>query len=83
MALLWMLIVGLLVGVLARLLWTVRPPGGVLMTLLLGVAGSFVAGFVGRGMGFYDAPGRGAAIVASLCGALLLPLVYRTLRARP
>jgi uncharacterized membrane protein YeaQ/YmgE (transglycosylase-associated protein family) len=81
MTLVWMLIVGVVVGALARLLAPGRHPGGVFMTLLLGVAGSFVAGFIGRGMGFYDTPGQGVGIVASLLGALALLMVYRAVRA--
>ncbi len=82
MTLVWMLIVGLVVGALARLLIPGRQPGGMLMTMLLGVAGSFVAGYIGRGMGLYDVPGQGPSIFASLLGALALLLVYRTVRAR-
>ena len=82
MSFVWMLIVGLLVGALARLLMPGRHPGGLLMTLLLGVAGSVVAGFIGRGMGFYDVPGAGPGIFASLLGALALLFTYRAVRAR-
>jgi uncharacterized membrane protein YeaQ/YmgE (transglycosylase-associated protein family) len=80
MALLWMLIAGLVVGAVARLVVPGRQPGGLLMTMVLGVAGSFIAGFVGRGMGFYDLPGHGAGIIASLIGATILLLLYRAVR---
>jgi uncharacterized membrane protein YeaQ/YmgE (transglycosylase-associated protein family) len=79
MAFVWMFLVGAMVGVLAWL-----PPGSPRgawpMYLTLGVAGSVVAGFMGRGMGFYDRPGVGVAIVASLVGATLIVLVYRAAR---
>jgi len=81
MTLVWMLVVGLLVGLLGRLLVAGRQPGGLTMTLLLGVAGSFVAGYIGRGMGFYDVPGQGPSIFASLLGATSLLLVYRAVRS--
>lgn len=80
MALVWMLMVGLVVGALARLLVPGRQPGGLVMSSLLGVAGSCVAGYIGRGMGFYDVPGQGPSIVASLLGAVLLLFVYRAVR---
>ena len=82
MALVWMLIVGLVIGAFARLLFPGRQLGGLLMSLLLGVAGSCVAGYLGRGMGFYDVPGQGTGIVASLIGALMLLFVYRAVRSQ-
>jgi uncharacterized membrane protein YeaQ/YmgE (transglycosylase-associated protein family) len=81
MAFLWMMIAGLFVGASARLLVPGRQPGGLLMTLLLGIAGSFIAGYVGRGMGFYDEPGHGAGLIASVLGATMLLFVYRAARA--
>ena len=81
MALMWMLIVGLVIGAFARLLLPGRQPGGLTMSLLLGVAGSCVAGYI-RGMGFYDVPGQGPGIIASLVGALLLLFVYRGVRSQ-
>jgi uncharacterized membrane protein YeaQ/YmgE (transglycosylase-associated protein family) len=80
MALVWMLMVGLVIGAFARLLVPGRQPGGLMMSLLLGVAGSFVAGYIGRGMGLYDVPGQGVGIIASLVGAVLLLFVYRGVR---
>jgi uncharacterized membrane protein YeaQ/YmgE (transglycosylase-associated protein family) len=82
MALVWMLIVGLVIGAFARVLLPGRQPVGLLISLLLGVAGSCVAGYIGRGMGFYDVPGRGTGIVASLIGALMLLFVYRAVRSQ-
>ncbi len=51
------------------------------MTILLGIGGSLLAGFLGRAMGLYQ-EGQGAGIVASIVGAILLLLIYRTLRHR-
>lgn len=77
MEFLWTLIVGLIAGVLAKAIMPGRDPGGVVVTILLGVAGSFVAAFLGRSLGWYtevnDAPG----IIASILGALLLLGLYR------
>jgi uncharacterized membrane protein YeaQ/YmgE (transglycosylase-associated protein family) len=75
------LIVGLVVGALARLFMPGRDPGGLFMTTLLGVAGAFTASFLGRGLGWY-APGERAGIIASVLGAMLLLAVYRLARKR-
>lgn len=73
---LWMLIVGLVVGVLAKLLMPGRDPGGIFVTMLIGVAGALVAGFLGRLLGLY-APGQGAGFLMSILGAILLLAIYR------
>ncbi len=74
---LWMLIVGLVAGALAKLIMPGRDPGGILVTLLLGLAGSFIAGFLGRAVGWYREPGRGPGLLASILGALILLGIYR------
>jgi len=78
---LWMILVGLLVGVVAKLLMPGRDPGGAVITILLGIGGSLVAGFLGRFIGWYG-DGEPAGFIASVLGAILLLLVYRTLRGR-
>ena len=85
MNLLWTLLIGLVVGALAKMLMPGRDPGGVLITMLLGIAGAFVGTMVGRAMGFYD-EGQGAGILMSIVGAVLLLMLYRAFtgrRARP
>ena len=77
MHILWMLIVGLIVGALAKLIMPVRDPGGVVVTMLIGIAGSFIAGFIGRSLGWYRADGGGPGIIASVLGAVLLLFIYR------
>ena len=81
MNILWTIIVGLVVGALAKLIMPGRDGGSILMTILLGIGGSLLAGFLGRAMGLYQ-EGQGAGIVASIVGAILLLLIYRTLRHR-
>ena len=54
MHILWMVIVGLVVGAIAKLIMPGHDPGGIIVTMLLGVAGSLVAGFLGRAMGWYS-----------------------------
>ncbi len=71
------LIVGLIVGAIAKLLMPWRDPGGIIITMLLGIAGAFVAGFLGRAAGWYTSPGGGPGIIASIIGAVVLLAVYR------
>lgn len=76
MEFLWMLIIGLIVGVIAKLLMPGKDPGGFIITMLLGIAGAFVAGLLGRSLGWYQA-GDPAGFLASVVGAILLLLIYR------
>jgi uncharacterized membrane protein YeaQ/YmgE (transglycosylase-associated protein family) len=76
MHLIWMLFIGLIVGALAKLVMPGRDPGGIFVTMLLGVAGSLVAGLLGRAVGLY-APGQGAGFIMSTLGAILLLVIYR------
>jgi uncharacterized membrane protein YeaQ/YmgE (transglycosylase-associated protein family) len=79
MDLVWTLIIGLLVGACAKFLMPGKDPGGVIITILLGIAGSFVATLLGRQFGLYG-PGAAAGFVMAVVGALLLLLAYRLLR---
>jgi uncharacterized membrane protein YeaQ/YmgE (transglycosylase-associated protein family) len=81
MSIFWMLIIGLVVGALAKLLMPGRDPGGVLMTILVGICGSILAGFTGRAIGWY-AEGQPAGFIASLLGAILLLAIYRVIKPR-
>jgi len=76
MHILWMLVIGLIVGALAKLIMPGKDPGGIIVTMLLGVAGSFVAGFAGRMIGHYQQGAR-PGIIASILGAIVLLGVYR------
>lgn len=76
MNLIWTIIIGLVVGVIAKLLMPGKDPGGFIITILLGIAGSFVATFLGRALGLYG-EGVGAGFLMSVVGAMLLLLVYR------
>jgi uncharacterized membrane protein YeaQ/YmgE (transglycosylase-associated protein family) len=77
MHIIWTLIVGLVVGALAKLIMPGKDPGGIIVTMLLGVAGALVAGFLGRAFGWYQSTGSGPGIVASVIGALVLLGIYR------
>ncbi len=72
----WVLIIGLIVGALAKLIMPGRDPGGMFVTMLLGVAGSLVGGFIGRLLGLYG-PNQGAGFIVSTLGAILLLAFYR------
>ena len=76
-----MLIVGLVVGALAKLIMPGTDPGGIIVTMLLGIAGSFIAGLVGRAVGWY-AEGQRAGFIASVIGAIVLLAIYRAIIGR-
>ena len=82
MGLLWTLLIGLVVGALAKLIMPGRDPGGVIVTMLLGVAGAFAATFVGRAVGWYAQPGEGAGLIASVLGAIAVLAIYRAVMGR-
>jgi len=75
------LLIGLIVGAVAQFLLPGKDPGGILLTILLGIAGSLVGTWLGRTLGFYG-PGQTARFIASVVGAMLILLVYRVLRGR-
>ncbi|HUR44303.1 MAG TPA: GlsB/YeaQ/YmgE family stress response membrane protein [Candidatus Saccharimonadales bacterium] len=70
------IIIGLLVGIVAKLLMPGKDPGGFIITTLLGIAGAFVAKYIGQAAGWYSAD-EPAGFIASVIGAILLLLVYR------
>lgn len=75
------LVIGLIIGFVAKLLMPGRDPGGCIITMLLGVAGSFVASYLGEKMGWYE-QGQPAGFIASVVGAMLLLLLYRLIAPR-
>ena len=77
MHILYMFLIGLFVGALAKLFMPGRDPGGIIVTALLGIAGSFVAGWIGHALGFYRRGTSAPGIMASILGAMLILLVYR------
>lgn len=72
----WMLIVGLIVGALAKLIMPGRDGGGIIATMLLGMGGALVGGWIGRLLGMYS-QGEGAGFIMSTLGAILLLAIYR------
>jgi len=79
---LWVAIIGLIVGALAKFIMPGKDPGGIIITMLIGIAGSFLGTFIGRAVGLYQA-GQGAGFIMSLVGAIVLLAIYRLLRRSP
>jgi len=76
MHIIWALLIGLVIGALAKLVMPGKDPGGILITMLIGVAGSILASVVGHAAGWYST-GEGAGFAASILGALALLGIYR------
>ncbi len=77
------IIFGLIVGVIAKLLMPGRDPGGLIVTICLGIVGALVGGFIGRLLGFYQT-GQSAGYIMSVIGAIVVLFIYRRLvRATP
>ena len=70
------IIVGLIVGAIAKLVMPGRDPSGIIVTILLGVAGALVGGAIGHGLGMYG-PDQGAGWIMSIVGAVILLALYR------
>lgn len=79
MGIVWTIVVGLVVGVIAKLLHPGKENMGFIATVLLGIGGSFLAGMLGQAMGWYQA-GEGAGFVASVVVAIVLLVIYGRLQ---
>jgi len=75
MSIVWTIVLGFVVGVVAKLLHPGRESMGFIMTTVLGVVGSLVAGYAGQALGLYQA-GQGAGFIGSVVGAVALLFVY-------
>ena len=80
-SILWILIIGLVIGAIAKLLMPGRDPGGCVVTILLGIAGALVATYLGQAVGWYQ-PGQTAGFIGAVVGAMLLLLLYRLIFRR-
>ena len=81
MAIISIILIGLIIGVIAKLLMPGRDPGGCIVTILIGLAGSFIGSYLGQVLGIYR-PGEPAGFVGSIVGAMILLALYRLI-ARP
>jgi uncharacterized membrane protein YeaQ/YmgE (transglycosylase-associated protein family) len=77
----WMVVVGFVVGLLARAILPGTQSLGIILTALLGIAGSLVAGYVGQALGWYQA-GQGAGFIGSIVGAIVLLFVVGLIKGR-
>lgn len=75
------IIIGGLAGLVAKLIMPGKDPGGFIVTILLGIAGAVLAGFLGQQIGWYDS-GEGAGFLAAIVGALILLAIYRMVAGR-
>ena len=75
------IVIGLIAGAIAKFLIPGRDPGGCILTILLGVAGALLAGFIGQQIGWYK-EGEGAGFIAAIVGAILLLFIYRMIASR-
>lgn len=69
------IIIGFLVGIVAKFLKPGKDPGGFIITILLGIAGSFISTFIGKTLGWYQ-PGQTAGFIGSVVGAIILLVIY-------
>jgi uncharacterized membrane protein YeaQ/YmgE (transglycosylase-associated protein family) len=81
MSLIAAIVIGFIVGIVAKLLTPGRDPGGFIVTTLLGIVGALVATFLGQAMGFYAA-GQSAGFIGAVIGAIIVLAVYHMLRGR-
>jgi uncharacterized membrane protein YeaQ/YmgE (transglycosylase-associated protein family) len=75
------IIFGLIVGALAKLVMPGKDPGGIIVTMLLGIVGAVIGGYLGRALGFYQ-PGQPAGWIMSILGAILVLAIYRMVAGR-
>ncbi|WP_129793425.1 GlsB/YeaQ/YmgE family stress response membrane protein [Sphingosinicella sp. CPCC 101087] len=75
------IIIGLIAGAIAKFLTPGRDPGGCLVTMVIGIAGAVLAGFLGQAVGWYS-PGEGAGFLAAIVGAVIILLLYRLIARR-
>jgi uncharacterized membrane protein YeaQ/YmgE (transglycosylase-associated protein family) len=76
MGILGWIVFGLIVGAIAKLLMPGRDPGGIIVTMVLGIVGALLGGFIGRALGFYG-EGEAAGFIMAVLGAIAVLLIYR------
>ncbi|HOX25608.1 MAG TPA: GlsB/YeaQ/YmgE family stress response membrane protein [Candidatus Krumholzibacteria bacterium] len=84
MGILSWIVMGLIVGVIAKFIMPGKDPGGIIVTILLGIAGAFVGGFIGSALGLGTITGFNfGSFLLSIAGAILLLILYRLIKKKP
>lgn len=81
MSIIWAILIGFIVGLVAKFLMPGRDPGGFFITAILGIVGALVATFLGQALGLYAA-GQAAGFIASVIGAMIVLFLYHVIRGR-
>ncbi|NML84543.1 GlsB/YeaQ/YmgE family stress response membrane protein [Polaromonas sp.] len=81
MSIIWTILIGFVVGVVAKFFMPGRDPAGFIITVLIGIAGSVIATYLGRFMGFYQV-GQSAGFIAAVLGAIVLLIGYRLITGK-
>ena len=82
MGFVWTILIGFVVGLLAKMLTPGRDPSGFFITVIIGIAGSLFATYGGQALGYYH-PGQAAGFIGSLVGAIVLLVIYHLVRRNP
>ena len=82
MGFIWTILIGFVVGMLAKMLTPGRDPSGFFITVIIGIAGSMFATYGGQALGYYH-PGQAAGFIGSLVGAIVLLVIYHLVRRNP
>ncbi|HSB06376.1 MAG TPA: GlsB/YeaQ/YmgE family stress response membrane protein [Thermodesulfobacteriota bacterium] len=81
MHLIWTILIGLVAGAIAKLIMPGKDPGGLIITILLGIAGSLIATYLGHLIGWYQA-GQSAGFIGAIIGSILILLIYRLIKRK-
>jgi len=81
MGVIWTIVLGFVIGLIAKFIHPGKENMGIITTILLGIAGSFLAGIIGEAIGWYKA-GEGAGFIASVIVAILLLVIYGKIKSR-
>jgi uncharacterized membrane protein YeaQ/YmgE (transglycosylase-associated protein family) len=81
MEIIWTIIIGAIVGLVAKFIMPGKDPGGFIITPLIGIGGAIVAKYLGQAVGIYD-PGQPAGFIGSVIGAIIILIIYRVIRQK-